>query len=193
MEKLKEIDIHEFGTQIQIAGMLMQNNDITYAIMLPKSDENLDIEKIKVTHDEWKGFLHQIDTLEVKLFPHQPGAKVVVRKTQRNIEQQVSWNVYRRDNFRCRYCGDDKVAMTVDHIVLWENMGASVEDNLLCACSKCNRTRGNMLYEDWLKSDYYKKVINFGHWEGPSDRHQQNVDAGLRALKVPLRISKRNR
>jgi 5-methylcytosine-specific restriction endonuclease McrA len=41
------------------------------------------------------------------------------------------------------------------------NMGASVEDNLITACRKCNKTRGNMLYEDWLNSDYYKKVSAF--------------------------------
>jgi 5-methylcytosine-specific restriction endonuclease McrA len=48
--------------------------------------------------------------------------------------------------------------MTVDHLVLWEEGGPSTEANLLSACRKCNKTRGNTQYSAWLKSPFYGKV-----------------------------------
>ena len=57
--------------------------------------------------------------------------KAVIRKCQRNIEQGVSWNVFRRDGYACRYCGNKEVPLTVDHLVLWEESGPSTEANLV--------------------------------------------------------------
>lgn len=71
---------------------------------------------------------------------------------------RVVWDVYRRDGFLCSYCGAGDVPLTVDHIVLWEQGGPSTRDNLLTSCKKCNKTRGNMSFEEWLESDHYKRV-----------------------------------
>lgn len=48
--------------------------------------------------------------------------------------------------------------LTVDHLVLWEEGGPSIPTNLVAADRRCNKTRGNMRYEDWLNSSYYRKV-----------------------------------
>jgi 5-methylcytosine-specific restriction endonuclease McrA len=85
-------------------------------------------------------------------------AKIVIRKSTRQIEQGVSWAVFRRDKYKCRYCGKDDVPLTVDHLVLWEDGGPSIEENLVACCRKCNKTRGSMQYEKWLSSDYMKKL-----------------------------------
>jgi 5-methylcytosine-specific restriction endonuclease McrA len=83
--------------------------------------------------------------------------KAILRKSQRLIEQRVSWAVFKRDGYRCRYCGAEGVPLTVDHLVLWEDGGPSVEENLVSACRPCNKTRGNMSYGDWLHSRYYRQ------------------------------------
>ena len=79
--------------------------------------------------------------------------------------------------------------MTVDHVVLWEDLGDSVTKNLICACRKCNKTRGNMKYPDWLQSTYYlAKIANVSNAIA-----KLNIDAWEIAKAVPLRKHTRSR
>ena len=48
--------------------------------------------------------------------------------------------------------------LTVDHLVCWEVGGPSTEANLVSACRKCNKVRGNTPYPDWLTNGYYVQV-----------------------------------
>jgi 5-methylcytosine-specific restriction endonuclease McrA len=81
-----------------------------------------------------------------------------VRKSQRQIDSKVQWDCFRRDKYKCVYCNRDDVPLTIDHIMTWENGGPTTVENLVTACKKCNKTRGNTPYGDWLESDYYKQV-----------------------------------
>lgn len=190
MKKFGEIELYELGNRIQIAGMILQGVGNNLAIMFP--DAELEIPTLVQMGDEdWKTLFYQLDTLETKLFPNSPNSKVIVRKSQRNIEQKISWSVFKRDNYTCRYCANDDIALTVDHLVLWEDMGQSMKDNLLSACKKCNNIRGNMKFEDWVKSDYYiTKIKNFADF---NLAHQYNMQIWELAKKLPLRQSMRNR
>jgi len=190
MLKLNDIELYELGNQIQIAGMILQGNNKTLAVMFPEADLKVP-ELVEMDNEDWKTLFLQLDTLETKLFPNNPNSKIVVRKSQRNIEQGVSWRVFKRDNYICRYCSADDVPLTVDHVVLWEDMGQTMEDNLISACRKCNKTRGNMKYLDWLNSDYYQnKIKNFSD---PVYQHHLNVIAWEKASKLPLRQALRSR
>jgi 5-methylcytosine-specific restriction endonuclease McrA len=102
--------------------------------------------------------------------------KAILRKSTRQIDAGVSWRVFKRDEYTCRYCGKDDVPLTVDHLVLWEKGGPTIEDNLVACCKKCNKKRGNMKYEDWLVSDYYKKV-------------SKNLSAEIRELNCVTKFS----
>lgn len=189
--KFAELPLYDLGHSIEIGGMVLQGQGKSFAVMFPKSDI-LEPQVVQVTDEEWKKLLFQLDTLEAVLFPGKSGtAKVVVRKSQRNIEQTISWKVFHRDSYTCRYCGatGNDAPMTVDHIVLWEDMGASIEDNLNCACRKCNKERGNMMYDEWLKSDYYKKIST----NLPSMVKLNNENCWPIAQAVPLREAKRSR
>jgi len=42
--------------------------------------------------------------------------------------------------------------------VLWEDGGPTTVENMVAACRKCNKTRGNTEYSKWLKHSYYRKV-----------------------------------
>jgi len=66
--------------------------------------------------------------------------------------------VFRRDGYKCCYCGRDDVPLTVDHLVLWEDGGPSTEQNMVSACKKCNKARGRTQYVDWLRHPVYLKV-----------------------------------
>ena len=85
-------------------------------------------------------------------------AKVVVRKSARQVDQATSWRVFKRAGYRCEYCGKDDVPLTVDHVITWESGGPTTDENLKSSCRKCNKTRGNLPYEEWLRSKHYLVV-----------------------------------
>jgi hypothetical protein len=122
----------------------------------------LPLEVLNLDPDEWKQFLVQTDIMETEILeqagPNEPVVKAIARKSQRQIDQNVQWAVWRRDGCRCRYCGRNDCPMTVDHLVLWEEGGPTIEENLATACRKCNKTRGRIQYSAWLAHPYYKKV-----------------------------------
>ena len=52
-------------------------------------------------------------------------------------------NVLRRDNFRCQYCGQTGLPLTIDHIVPKSRKGEDAWENLVAACVKCNNKKGD--------------------------------------------------
>lgn len=146
---IEELDILDIGNTIQLGGAIWTGQGRIFLVPLP--DESLvgDIEVLRMDADQWERFLNQSDLMDVR----GPG-KAILRKSQRQIDQAMSWRVYKRDGYVCRYCGRE-MPLTVDHIILWESGGATVEDNLLAACRRCNKLRGNMEYEKWIESPEY--------------------------------------
>lgn len=156
--KLSDLNFLEIGHKIQIAGLIMSDETTDYYCYLPDQVKLDSTALLEMDILDWQKFVQQTDHLEtVILAKDKTGkfAKVIVRKCNRQIEAGVSWKVFARDGYRCRYCGITKVPMTVDHLICWEDSGPSIEDNLVTACRKCNKLRGNMVYSDWLKSTYY--------------------------------------
>lgn len=52
--------------------------------------------------------------------------------------------VFARDNWTCQYCGSH-TQLTVDHVIPRSKGGASVWENIVAACTSCNRRKGNSL------------------------------------------------
>lgn len=156
--KLEDLDILEFGNTIQLTAVFYSKSGQNYLCILPDefSDEiqNNDTVLLDLSVADWEKLLRQTDVLEVE--KNNGVEKAIVRKSQRQIDQNESWFCFRRDNYTCRYCGRNDVPLTVDHVVLWEDGGSSVRDNLLTSCKPCNRERGNMLYENWINSNKYQ-------------------------------------
>jgi 5-methylcytosine-specific restriction endonuclease McrA len=59
--------------------------------------------------------------------------------------------VFRRDGFRCTYCGSDGdgSALHCDHIFPISRGGKSTIDNLATACRTCNSSKKDMTPEEW--------------------------------------------
>jgi len=155
--KFEHFDVLSIGTQLEIVGVVYGSEEENIIIVLP--DESI-LEHMQVlfpTLDEWQQIVRQSDLKETEGMVK--GKKVILRKSTRQIEQKTMWEVFRRDDFTCRYCNADNVPMTVDHVVLWEEMGPSIPVNLITSCKKCNNARGNMQYEEWLKSPYYLSKV----------------------------------
>lgn len=151
----------EWGNTRQLSGVVYSDASGSYLISLPGESLSDYIEVIAMEDGDWLKLLQQTDLLETEVLAKAKDGSVVkaiLRKCNRQIDQSVSWKVFRRDNYSCRYCGKDDVPLTVDHLVLWEEGGPSTPENLLSACKKCNKTRGNMQYAVWLQSEYYQKA-----------------------------------
>lgn len=56
-------------------------------------------------------------------------------------------NVLKRDNYMCQYCGarPGKEDLTLDHVVPRSRGGEHSWENLVAACTSCNRRKGNHL------------------------------------------------
>lgn len=162
--QFSDINLLDIGIKIAIAGVIWNGDGKSFVTLLPGvtvSDVNeSDIRLLKMDLDQWKQFMRQSDLLETEIFRDDGTGmkKSLFRKTARQIDTRMSWSVYERDNYSCRYCGRRGIPLTVDHIILWEEGGATIPENLLTACSPCNRDRGNRQYDDWLKSPKYLRV-----------------------------------
>jgi hypothetical protein len=191
--KIDQLNILDLGNTIQVAGVIYADAEVAYLCMLP--DEvlgKLQVRQLDLSHDDWKRLIRQTDIMETEILAKAADGKLtkaIVRKSTRQIEQGVSWAVYRRDDYKCRYCGKDDVPLTVDHLVLWEEDGPSIEDNLVSCCRKCNKARGNMQYADWLKSSYYKKVSQ----SLPSALRSANEALIFTLGDIPRRVHMRGR
>jgi hypothetical protein len=149
--RFEDIPVLRWGNEIVIKGLVMedsQNGDIV--VMLPNEKANPSVSVVEPSVQEWYELQDQLDKCNVE---GEGGA--ILRKGQRQLDQKICWQVYRRDKYKCRYCGINNVPLTVDHIKTWETGGATHPKNLLTCCKKCNRKRGNLDYGSWLQHKYY--------------------------------------
>jgi hypothetical protein len=191
--EFKDLDIKTVGQEILLVGGVWAGNDQTLVVVFPEFGEHEgDIRVLTPTTEEWQKLIRQSDLVETEVLEKAEDGKLyksVARKCQRNIEQGVSWNVYRRDGYACRYCNNKEVPLTVDHLVLWEDGGPSTEANLVSACRKCNKVRGNIQYADWLKHPYYLKTsVRLQGWQ-----KRQNEEVLATLDEIPRVIKKRKR
>jgi len=190
--KFSDINLLDFGNEILIGGIIYSSRDNNYICLLPDENCENDFSVFELNLDEWTKIIRQTDLMETEILSQTENGeiiKVIIRKTTRVIEQGISWVVYKRDNYQCRYCGKDGIPMTVDHLVLWENGGPSIKENLVTSCRKCNKVRGNLSYKEWLNHPFYL--------EKSQNLTQEVKELNLQLIKtldnIPLRIHKRNR
>jgi hypothetical protein len=185
--KVKDFNPNElliYGNQLEISGFVMGNGQRQDIILFPDEFPVADHAFVLPTQEQMSNLLYQLDVLGIGT-----NEKKILRKSHRQIDSDIIWAVYRRDNYKCRYCGRNNVPLSVDHVVLWENGGDSLLNNMLSACRKCNKTRGNTEYLQWLLSDYYNKV----NQNLTPLQKQENEDFWLLARDTPKRPTMRSR
>jgi len=190
---INQLNIMDVGHTIQMAGVIYADDEVVHLCMFPDEPmEDRQVRVLELNQEDWKAVIRQTDLLETEILQKASDGKLtkaVVRKSARQIEQGVSWAVFRRDGFRCRHCGNDNTPLTVDHVITWEDGGPSTEENLLASCRKCNKARGRMPYGEWLDSQYYRKKSKM------LSNYTQAANAQLRLElhNIPRRIHKRSR
>lgn len=194
--KLKDIKLLDVGHTIQMAGVVYADQDRLYLCMLPDEHAAGRLPQVPLEMDnvDWEVFFKQADTLEVEVFENASdptSAKIILRKSQRHIEQTVSWEVFRRDGYACRYCGKNDVPLTIDHAVCWEEGGPSTVANLVSACRPCNRSRGNKPFAAWLESAKYLQAVRAGQVSYAV--HVENLALASRLDQIPRMKHRRSR
>jgi len=80
----------------------------------------------------------------------------VIEPTEKEVNNALKILGIDQNNVRCSYCGD--IATEWDHlrplIVNKKPTGYISEiDNLIPSCGKCNQSKGNKNWEEWMNSD----------------------------------------
>lgn len=72
-------------------------------------------------------------------------------------------NVMVRDDFKCAYCGDSDVRLTIDHVIPKSRGGKSTFDNCVASCKPCNNRKGSKTPREakmFLKKRPYSPTIS---------------------------------
>lgn len=152
---LSDIDLLQIGNELQLWGCIFAGSKDGLIVPLPDQDREIsdfNLRVLKMDTGEMERFLNQSDVQDVQ----GPG-KAILRKSQRQISTMISWEVFARDGYKCRYCGR-RLPLTVDHVDRWEEGGATVPANLITACKSCNQHRGAMPYDTWMISPDYRRT-----------------------------------
>lgn len=180
--KLSDLNILSIGHTIQMAGAVFTGEGKVFLCLFPGErgelesinceppeliqprgavTDRLRVHVLDMDLADWERFVRQTDELETEVLSKASDgklAKIILRKSQRAIDGNVQWKVWKRDGYTCRYCGNNDCPLSVDHLVLWEEGGPSTVENLVTACKKCNKIRGNMSYADWLQHPRYRET-----------------------------------
>lgn len=188
--RLDDVNLLDFGNTIGLTGNIWTGNDgVSYITLFPdfSLDDLGEFQAIEMSTEDWAKLIRQSDLLETQILQNDNGniKKVTVRKSARLIDNRMQWRVFQRDHYTCRYCGQTGIPLSVDHIDLWEDGGATIEENMLTACRKCNKVRGNTPYDVWVNTAKYDSLTK----NLPAEVKQSNLDVVaqlpyLRSLRV---------
>jgi HNH endonuclease len=80
------------------------------------------------------------------------------------ISKRLRYEVFRRDNHACRYCGATapQAKLTVDHVVPTSLGGTDEPSNLLTACSDCNFGKSASTPDAALVTDVSADALRWG-------------------------------
>lgn len=87
-----------------------------------------------------------------------------VYNKESNQYYKLRFDIFKRDNFKCVYCGknpnDDNIKLHIDHIKPKSKTGLLVKDNLITSCSECNLGKRDILLEIHQISKFNNIIIN---------------------------------
>ncbi len=94
----------------------------------------------------------------------------LIELSPRNARRKFRQSIFESWEWKCAYCDKelDTKSATIDHIVPKFKGGHNVKSNMVCSCSKCNRSKGSVLLEDWYNSSnsHYseERLGKIKHW-----------------------------
>ena len=70
---------------------------------------------------------------------------LIEKETRRKIPKGLRFDVLMRDNYTCQYCGRSapEIELEIDHVIPWSKVKKHELNNLVTACSDCNRGKSD--------------------------------------------------
>lgn len=100
------------------------------------------------------------------------------RPKRKQVSTRTRFNVFKRDGFRCKYCGvtADRAQLHLDHIIPLAAGGIDHPCNLVSACADCNRGKATSLVvvpRSYDPCDQIAAIMDF--WGVAFTRYQADV------------------
>lgn len=102
------------------------------------------------------------------------------------LSKRLRFEVLRRDDYRCRYCGatSEHVLLTVDHVLPVALGGKDDATNLVAACADCNSGKSSATPSDALVADVEDDALRYMRAAGlVAERRVQRLDALYDAIQ----------
>lgn len=103
-------------------------------------------------------------------------------RKRRSIPPKLRFEILKRDEFKCRYCGRteaDGVKLHVDHVISVALGGRNDPDNLATACADCNLGKSAAMLNDprliGVDFEVRKKIFEDAH--ASLDRYREYLEA----------------
>lgn len=96
---------------------------------------------VRAGYARWAAGLEERDHYLEMLWPLQPSKSAPV-PNGRAMNRMLRNRVMKRDGGRCVFCGSTE-RLALDHIIPFEDGGATTEENLRVLCTPCNLGRGH--------------------------------------------------
>jgi len=96
---------------------------------------------------QWGGVTprHYTECREYSIYSEvSSGKRKKVTRARSSLSSRIRWQVLARDSFTCHYCGrrPPEVPLEVDHKISLADGGTDDFENLISACTDCNRGKG---------------------------------------------------
>lgn len=147
-------EMHELGNDVQIKGVVIGDRSRQVILYLP-GEAPLVLTEIPhmetPSAEQLQAWLQATDDPRFEEKDPSGVTKAIHRKMTRHVDQELMWKTYRRDNFTCQYCGAIDRALTYDHWIPQTIGGETTLENGVTSCRTCNKRKGHMLPEVWVK------------------------------------------
>lgn len=100
-----------------------------------------------------------------------------------SVSKRVRYEVMRRDNYACRYCGataESGATLVIDHVVPESLGGASEPGNLATACRDCNSGKAASTPDEPVVDDVRQAALRYA-------AAVRRAAADLEAAQAPMR------
>ena len=104
-----------------------------------------------------------------------------------NISREEAMKVFRRDHFKCQYCGLDGLhsfenwmIITIDHVHAYARGGPRESANQVTACQPCNRLKGKKEFKTLAAAKEYVQGKR-AEWQQIYHQQAQSFQAGRAA------------
>lgn len=108
-------------------------------------------------HERRTGFRNYYELLELyKEWESGKKYEVTKRQERKIMNDDIRYNVLKRDNFTCQKCGitsKDGAKLEVDHIIPVSKGGKTIMSNLQTLCDRCNSGKNDKTKEDFETND----------------------------------------